>query len=80
MINKINPINVSIVILITTTVPCLAYLDPVSGSILIQTVLGGAAAALVGIRSFREKIISFFKRPSSKFDPTKGKKEQEDKT
>jgi hypothetical protein len=40
--------------------PALAYIDPVTGSFLLQAVIGGFAAALVAIRRVREKILGFF--------------------
>lgn len=42
--------------------PAHAYLDPVTGSVLIQGLIGGAAAILASIRSVRVKIASFFMR------------------
>ena len=39
--------------------PALAYIDPVTGSFLVQAIIGGFAAALVAIRRVREKILSF---------------------
>lgn len=50
----------AIVLFISSATPALAYIDPVTGSILIQTIIGGFAALAVGIRSVREKIISVF--------------------
>lgn len=42
------------------TTPALAYIDPVTGSFLLQALIGGFAAALVAIRRVREKILGFF--------------------
>lgn len=42
----------------------LAYLDPGSGSLLVQVVLGGSAAFMVGVRLCWRYLCSFFKRPS----------------
>ncbi|WP_299848739.1 hypothetical protein [uncultured Roseovarius sp.] len=41
--------------------PALAYIDPITGSIIIQTIVGGLAAGAVAIRSVREKIMAPFK-------------------
>ena len=41
--------------------PALAYIDPVTGSIIIQTIVGGLAAVAVAIRSVRLKIIGLFR-------------------
>ncbi len=48
------------VILSASTTTALAYIDPITGSIVIQTVVGALAATAVAIRSVREKIISLF--------------------
>ena len=40
--------------------PALAYLDPVSGSLLIQGVLAVLAAIMTFFGNFRKKIIKFF--------------------
>jgi hypothetical protein len=42
-----------------------AYLDPGSGSIVLQFLLGGAIAALVAARSYWDRLKTFlFRRPS----------------
>jgi hypothetical protein len=40
--------------------PAYAYLDPVTGTFLVQGLIAGIAACLAGIRSIRERIIGFF--------------------
>ena len=40
--------------------PAFAYLDPVTGSFLLQGIIAGFAASMVFFRSLREKILSFF--------------------
>ncbi len=40
--------------------PAHAYIDPVTGSFVLQAIIGGFAAALVAIRRVREKILGFF--------------------
>jgi hypothetical protein len=47
------------------TAPAYAYIDPVTGSVLIQGLIGGAAAILASIRSVREKVLGFFTRKKS---------------
>lgn len=43
-----------------------AYLDPVTGSFILQGIIGGIAAVMVGFRSLREKVLNFFKgKPES---------------
>lgn len=51
-------------ILLIVTQPAYAYLDPVTGSFIVQGIVGGIAAIMVGFRSFREKVINFFKGKS----------------
>ncbi len=45
-----------------------AYLDPGSGSILLQFILGGALAALVAFRSYWDRLKMFVSRSSSDQD------------
>jgi hypothetical protein len=43
----------------------LAYLDPGTGSVVLQTILGGAAAVLVSIKMFGRRVfrtLAFWKR------------------
>jgi hypothetical protein len=47
------------------TAPAYAYIDPVTGSVLIQGLIGGAAAILASIRSVREKVLGLFTRKKS---------------
>jgi hypothetical protein len=52
-----------------------AYLDPGSGSIILQTLLGGAAAALVSIKMFGRKVyrsLMFWKKFDDEDEPGKG--------
>jgi hypothetical protein len=49
-----------------------AYLDPGSGSIVLQLILGGAVAALVAFRSYWERVKTFFSGTSSDHDAAPG--------
>ena len=49
------------ILITSSTGPALAYIDPVTGSIIIQTIVGGLAAVAVAIRSVRLKIIGLFR-------------------
>lgn len=40
--------------------PAFAYLDPVTGSFLIQGIIAGAVAVLAAIRSVRERVLTVF--------------------
>ncbi|OHC74266.1 MAG: hypothetical protein A3H92_09310 [Rhodospirillales bacterium RIFCSPLOWO2_02_FULL_58_16] len=46
--------------------PAHAYLDPGTGSILLQMILGGAAGAAVVLKLYWRRIISFFKSAPGK--------------
>lgn len=48
------------VLLAGIAMPAYAYLDPVTGTFLIQGLIAGIAACLAGIRSIRERIVGFF--------------------
>ena len=39
--------------------PAYAYLDPITGSVLLQAIIGGVASAMIAIRRVREKLLSF---------------------
>lgn len=54
--------------------PAHAYIDPVTGSFLLQAIIGGFAAALVAIRRVREKILGFLGigKPDDQMNPTAG--------
>ena len=55
-----------VVALLVTPVPALAYLDPSSGSMLLQIAVGGFLAALVTVKMYWRKVWSAFRRkPSS---------------
>ena len=43
----------------------LGYIDPGSGSLIFQAVIGGLMAAGVGVAAFWQKITSFFSRKKS---------------
>ena len=45
----------------SSAMPALAYIDPVTGSIIVQTIVGGLAAVAVAMRSVREKIFGLFR-------------------
>lgn len=53
-------IFVGSVIFLYSAMPAFAYLDPVTGTFLIQGLIAGVAACLAGIRSIRQKVAAFF--------------------
>ena len=64
----------AMIVLLASSVSAAAYIDPITGSIIIQTIIGGIAALAVTIRSVREKILGLFR---SKKDEKKGQVESE---
>ena len=46
--------------LVLVPLPALAYLDPGTGSMLLQVILGGVAAVGVALKLFWYRIIRFF--------------------
>jgi hypothetical protein len=49
---------------LATPSAALAYLDPTSGSMLLQLLLGGVAGIAVAIRLFWHRFVGFFARKS----------------
>jgi hypothetical protein len=75
-ISKLNSnFTLIIFILITYTSPAHAYLDPGTGSMLIQGLIGGLAVAMSFISIYWHKLKSFF----SKSDLKLGTKQDKDK-
>lgn len=48
-----------------SVIPCLAYIDPGAGSILLQAVLGGAAGVAVLVRMYGQRLRDRLKRSGS---------------
>lgn len=48
------------ILLATSTAPALAYIDPITGSIVLQALIGGFAAAMVAIRGVRDRVLGLF--------------------
>jgi hypothetical protein len=42
--------------------PVYAYIDPVTGSVIVQSIIAGIAVVLVAMRRLRERIVNFFKK------------------
>lgn len=50
--------------------PVLAYLDPGTGSVILQALLGGIAGVALTLKLFGRRILSFFRRrPPSEAPP-----------
>lgn len=54
------------ILFVTSTIPAAAYIDPITGSIIIQTIIGALAAVAVAMRSVREKIMAPFRSSKKK--------------
>ncbi|MBL1147353.1 MAG: hypothetical protein HND56_09445 [Pseudomonadota bacterium] len=57
----------SILILLSTTGPAHAYLDPGTGSLILQALIAGVAAALAAVKIFWLKITIFFGKIKNSF-------------
>jgi len=64
----LDTVLLSVIALLTCTNPAMAYIDPVTGSVVVQALIGGIAAAMVTIRGVRERVLSLFRgrKPSNK--------------
>jgi len=60
----------AVIAFLTFTSPALAYIDPVTGSVVVQAVIGAAAAALVAVKGVRSRILSLFQKPDPEKDRT----------
>ncbi len=63
-LNAMRTLNTVVVIFLLTAIPleAHAYIDPVTGSLIIQGLIAGVAAVMAGVRSIRERIIALFTR------------------
>lgn len=55
-----RPIVLVVLLLLLAPRPSHAYLDPTSGSILLQVLLGGIAGAALALKLFWHKILALF--------------------
>lgn len=64
-----------ILILLAIATPALAYIDPGSGSMILQVILAGILGSLFAIKVFWQKVVAFFKRLTGKNNqpPVNGK-------
>lgn len=53
-------ISAILLLFFATTSPAYAYLDPVTGSLIIQGLIALVAAIVAGVKSVRLKIMGFF--------------------
>lgn len=57
--------------------PVLAYLDPGTGSVILQALLGGIAGVALTLKLFGRRILSFFRRrPPSEATPPAGRESE----
>jgi len=57
--------------LLVSTIPAYAYLDPGSGSMLLQLLLGGVAALAVILKFYWNRFLSLFRRDKKIKEGTK---------
>ena len=64
--------RLSVLLALFLPVSAFAYLDPGTGSMLLQVILGGIAAVGVALKLFWYRIVAFFgiKKKSMNEDPT----------
>ena len=55
-----------VIVILFSSSPALAYVDPGSGSLIIQMLVAGAVGVMFYFRQFREKVKSLFVRQSEK--------------
>ena len=53
---------VSVALGLSLTFPAYAYIDPVTGSFLVQGLVAGVMAVMGGVRSIRQRILGLFRR------------------
>ena len=58
----------TVLAIIAYPTPSYAYLDPGTGSLVLQTIVGAIVAVSVGLGAMRYKITAFFKKLSGKKD------------
>jgi hypothetical protein len=52
----------AVLLAMTLASPAQAYIDPVTGSFVIQGLVAGVMAVMGGVRSIRQRIIGLFRR------------------
>ncbi len=60
--------SVVVAVSLTTAAPALAYIDPGTGSLLLQGLLGSLAIAGAAIAQFRRQIAHFLSKLKRKFE------------
>ncbi len=58
----------TMVLSVTAIAPAQAYLDPGTGSIILQLILGGVAGVMVVMKLYWHRLLSFFGRGDSSSD------------
>ena len=62
---RMQKMKIATIALLLVATPAWAYLDPGTGSMLLQVILGGVAALGVAIKMFWHRIVAVFKPRSS---------------
>ncbi len=68
------------IFVLVSSAPALAYIDPVTASIVLQALIGGFAAFLIAVRRVRERFFGMFRRIFGMFrrNPAEAKGKSED--
>jgi hypothetical protein len=66
---QLNTLLVSMTVLVATSLPAHAYLDPGTGSLIVQSLIGGFLAASTFATIYIGKIVKLFRRVTGKVGP-----------
>ncbi|MCB1670383.1 MAG: hypothetical protein R3F41_10860 [Gammaproteobacteria bacterium] len=64
----IRYLTFAVLIMLGFTSQAQAYIDPVTGSVIIQSLIGAFAVVLVALRGFRDRIVGIFRTKSESED------------
>lgn len=53
------------IVAMAVSMPVYAYIDPATGSFLIQGLIAGVMAVVAGVRAIRERVLNLFRRRDS---------------
>jgi hypothetical protein len=71
-VKQIKKISLLIICFVTSLKPVYGYLDPGSGSFILQLIIGGGIAALYTIKTYWGKITSFVRHSKKNNDDESG--------
>ena len=65
---RLLALNIALVLFVAGTTPAYAYLDPGSGSMMVQLLLGGVAGAVVIVRLYWARLLTWLGLKRDKTD------------